>query len=765
MIRCPKCNTLNRDSSRFCSECGAPLYRTRIRCPQCGTLNPVGNIFCDQCHTRLVPAEETPATPAAKLTEETGPRVQGISLPTRPAPAGESGETGAQQAMPDWLMGFLGPETPEPGETSGAVPDWLVERAEETAPAPEPEPAVELPDWLTGLAEESAPAAAAPAPEPEPAATELPDWLTGLAEESAPAAAAPAPEPEPTAELPDWLAGLVEEAASPSPVAPPLAPEASAEAGIPDWLSGIMEEVPAVEPILEPEPQEPEASLEPAALPDWLAGVMEPEGAPAQKPGAPAIPAAPAPDWLSAWEEDVEEERPVGGREDLGAEDTWPEQQAPASESARTGAGEMAAEVPDWLRALGPRSGAVAVEALPEGLEQAELPMWLEQLRPPGTAPLDSSRAPEAPPGEEAPVEGLTRAEIPDWLQQYRPTATSPVTGTSALEMAVSAPEIEGPLSGLAGLLPALPGVDAPAHFAPAMAVPLPQTVVQEAQLWQQLLEGGAGAQGRPKPRARATSWPAVMVRVMVALVLVLASLLRFSETPLAQPPEQPNISALYTTIEALQPGAEVWIAFDYTLADVDEMDFVVEALLEHLLSREARIVAVSTLPEGPGLIADRFAWALGRPDVSPDSLVSRGFAAGGTAGVAQILTSAAAADAGPDLLVVLTSRPEKFKAWVEQTAVINGARPAEGKPALPLVAGVSAAAAPQLRPYLNASAQAGWLSGFSGVAAYLQARGLPPREDISRRLDALLMTQWLAASLLAAGALFYLLAGKQKTG
>ena len=759
MIRCPKCNTLNRDSSRFCSECGAPLYRTRIRCPQCGTLNPVGNIFCDQCHTRLVPAEETPATPAAKLTEETGPRVQGISLPTRPAPAGESGETGAQQPMPDWLMGFLGPETPEPGETSGAVPDGLAERAEETAAPPEePIKPTELPDWLTSLAEESAPAAVPSRPELEPAA-ELPDWLTGLAEESAPAAAAPASEPEPAAELPDWLAGLVEEAASPSPAAPPIA----AEEGIPDWLSGIMEEVPAAEPILEPEPQEPEASLEPAALPDWLAGVLEPEETPAQRPGAPAISAAPAPDWLSAWEEDIEEEHPIGGREDLSAEDTWPEQQAPASESARMGAGEMAAEVPDWLRALGPRSGAVAVEALPEGLEQAELPMWLEQLRPPGTAPLDSSRAPEAPPGEEAPVEGLTRAEIPDWLQPYRPTATSPATGTSALEMAVSAPESEGPLSGLAGLLPALPGVDAPAHFAPAMAVPLPQTVVQEAQLWQQLLEGGAGAQGRPKPRARVT-WPAVVVRVMVALVLVLASLLRFSETPLAQPPEQPNVSALYATIEALQPGAEVWIAFDYTLADVDEMDFIVEALLEHLLSREARIVAVSTLPEGPGLIADRFAWALGRPDVSPDSLVSRGFVAGGTAGVAQILTSATA-DAGPHLLVVLTSRPEKLKAWVEQTAVINGARLAEGKPALPLVAGVSAAAAPQLRPYLNASAQAGWLSGFSGVAAYLQARGLPPREDISRRLDALLVTQWLAASLLAAGALFYLLAGKQKTG
>ncbi|HRT32333.1 MAG TPA: hypothetical protein P5211_08025, partial [Anaerolineae bacterium] len=146
----------------------------------------------------------------------------------------------------------------------------------------------------------------------------------------------------------DWLAGLVEEAAGPSPAAPPIA----AEEGIPDWLSGIMEEVPAAEPILEPEPQEPEASLEPAALPDWLAGVMEPEETPAQRPGAPAMPAAPTPDWLSAWEEDVEEERFVGGREDLGAEDTWPEQQAPASESTRTGAGEMAAEVPGVGAAL-----------------------------------------------------------------------------------------------------------------------------------------------------------------------------------------------------------------------------------------------------------------------------------------------------------------------------------------------------------------------------------------------------------------------------
>ncbi|MBN1922583.1 MAG: zinc ribbon domain-containing protein [Anaerolineae bacterium] len=888
MIRCPKCNTLNRDSSRFCSECGAPLHKTRIRCPQCGTLNPVGNIFCDHCHARLLPAEDADSVMReTKPSEETLPRVQGISLPTRPSPASEDSNADEKAELPDWLMGFLAPEGTEP-EAAGAkaaalgslsspteeeseplapseLPDWLLGLTAEEEPvsaAPEGklEPAEGLPDWLSGLGAEGEPVSAAPEAELEPAeglpdwlsglgaeeepvsaapegklepaeglpdwlsglgaeeepvsaapeadlepAEGLPDWLSGLGAEEEPVSAAPEAELEPAEGLPDWLSGLVaeEEPVSDAPEAEPepaeglpdwlsgmmeqpvagraaaaMEPEPAPAAGeFPDWLSGMMEEISSEPPSAaelagELDMHEPAAGLEPAALPDWLAGIADELPETGAKPlpkeqETPTRAEAPLPDWLSAWEEGAGAKLAETDADllDLDDEDTWPEREAlvPDSKPESAGVAEPA-EVPEWLRALGPRPDAAGVEALPEGLEQAEVPTWLEQLRPPGTAPLDASRAPEVAPGEETSEGGLVRAEIPDWVQQYRPTSTSAAEAASLLDAVLeSSPESEGPLSGLVGLLPALPVVDAPAQPGTRMTSALPQTVVQEAQLWQQLLERGAGdVSTKPKARARAT-WSATVIRVVVALALALVSVLRFTETPLALPPEQPAVAALQTSIAALQPADTVLVAFEYTLADVDEMNFIVEALLEHLLTREVRIVAVSTLPEGPGIIEERFAWAAIRPDVSSASLTNRGFVPGGASGVASILANPIVEDE-PALVLVITSRPEKLKAWVEQNVVANGMRVGAGRPALPLAAGVSAATVPQTRPYLDASVDAGWLSGFSGVASYWQARGLPPREDISRRLDALLLTQWVAVSFLLAGAIFYGLAGKQRT-
>ena len=771
MIRCPKCNTLNRDSSRFCNECGAPLHKTRIRCPQCGTLNPVGNIFCDHCHTRLLPAEDTDATlRETKPSEEALPRVQGISLPTRSSSAGENGNADEQAELPDWLMGFLEPEGAEPETDIGSeaprdwlpdateaaeeplapadLPDWLSGLGAEAAsvneaPEPEPEiaPAEGLPDWLSGLGSEAAPAGAAPEPEPELVPTEgLPDWLSGLGAEAEPVGAAPEPEPglSPAEGLPDWLSGLMTEeesisaapepepglspaeglpdwlsglgaeegeparVASPEPVSTPAeglpdwlsgmmeepAPAvadaavvtepatAPAEEEFPDWLSGMMEEVPSEQPPVEAlasgsATQEAETGLEPGELPDWLSGMMDelPETAAKRSPEtreAPAGAAAPLPDWMSAWEEDAGAKPADAGAQppDLSDEDTWPEQEALVPEGKpESGAAIKPAELPEWLRELGPRPDTAEIEALPAGLEQAEVPMWLEQFRPPGTAPLDPSRAPEVPPGEVDSESGLVRAEIPEWVQQYRPTAESAAAAQSALDAALaSSPESEGPLSGLAGLLPALPVVDAPTQLGLDTSLALPQTVVQEAQLWQQLLERGSGeGLARPKTRARA-AWSAVAIRVVVALALALVSVLRFTEMPLALPPKQPGVTALQASIEALQPADTVLLALEYTPAEVDEMNFIVEALLEHLLTREVRIVAVSTFPEGPGIIEERFAWASRRPDVPSGNLVNRGFVTGGAAGVASVLSNSTA-EIEPALVLVVTSRPEKLKA------------------------------------------------------------------------------------------------------
>jgi hypothetical protein len=57
-MRCPRRLHPNRESARFCGECGASLGRG-VACPRCATLNPADQRFCDACGARLsAPARE-----------------------------------------------------------------------------------------------------------------------------------------------------------------------------------------------------------------------------------------------------------------------------------------------------------------------------------------------------------------------------------------------------------------------------------------------------------------------------------------------------------------------------------------------------------------------------------------------------------------------------------------------------------------------------------------------------------------------------------
>ncbi len=51
-MRCPRCRHENRDTARFCGECGVTLVRGDA-CPRCATLNPPDQRFCDACGQRL----------------------------------------------------------------------------------------------------------------------------------------------------------------------------------------------------------------------------------------------------------------------------------------------------------------------------------------------------------------------------------------------------------------------------------------------------------------------------------------------------------------------------------------------------------------------------------------------------------------------------------------------------------------------------------------------------------------------------------------
>src|SRR4030043_2134347 len=56
-MKCPKCQTDNKEEAKFCIECGHPF---ELKCPQCGhPLTPVAK-FCEMCGHRLYKLKEVP---------------------------------------------------------------------------------------------------------------------------------------------------------------------------------------------------------------------------------------------------------------------------------------------------------------------------------------------------------------------------------------------------------------------------------------------------------------------------------------------------------------------------------------------------------------------------------------------------------------------------------------------------------------------------------------------------------------------------------
>ncbi len=57
-MKCPKCQSDNREGVKFCEECGAKM---EILCPSCGAFIPIGKKFCGECGQELtIPSESPP---------------------------------------------------------------------------------------------------------------------------------------------------------------------------------------------------------------------------------------------------------------------------------------------------------------------------------------------------------------------------------------------------------------------------------------------------------------------------------------------------------------------------------------------------------------------------------------------------------------------------------------------------------------------------------------------------------------------------------
>ncbi len=647
-------------------------------------------------------------------------------------------------------------ELSPPGDSLG----WQVqqERAEDSGAPAEAEDDIRssndnLPDWLAEAEiedrDETAPdsvadiGSSAPVPTArlsiDEASLELPDWLAAMAKAEDESTddlgieAEPRLEDTPGVELPDWLVSLsqAEEVDAPSPINPvadtstqelqPSEPGSAEQHSpeqddVPYWLTEIGTQPSAPSPAvftsspqaLDQDPPQPDS-------PSWLEDVA------ADKDAASVLANVPA------FVTDVTEEEPVPQEDET-------------------------VEVPEWLQEL-ETSSSDETEALSEvdaALHRADLPAWLRNLRPPeaGGSAADAGVRDE---------DVLIPADIPDWVQAMRPVSGERGNGMRDRIGRATLAEAEGPLVGLPGVIPGLAFVDIPSGTPRDSDGEIPQAVVQQAQLWQHLLEQPRSAE-RPITQASRGFRSSSLVRVVVSLILLLglfAAILLVPETVKlseATPLQvSPGAAVFVESIDRIETGHRILLALEYTPAYGDEIAHMARPILEHLDDRQAQLVVASTIPEGTALGLGLIA-AVRYEGIVTDA----GYLAGNYNGIASFLQTAEAQSV--DHIIVLTSQSERLRWWIEQVAA-TGSQEQIG---MPLSVAVTASARPLAAPYLQAGGVQGWIAGFSGGLAYREVRGDALTGFYSRAWDVLMMGHWFVAALLFVGVLYSLIAGKK---
>lgn len=649
-------------------------------------------------------------------------------------PAPSSG-AGTEEPSAGWLSGLQAETSPEAGPGDGEGGDWFqrFDSAAEATPEPAGEPGI--PEWLRGGPGDASAPAAAPSGEEG-----LPSWLSGdfgaTDQPSAPAEPPTMAETPPAAEtgLPDWLSGGQEQEAAGA--------AAAAAGAIPIWLSG--EEEPPEEPsslsmsfdAAEPAVTEaaPEAADVEAELPDWFSSFGEPSEQVAES--EPSV-SDTQPDWLA------------------GVAETPMVVEQPQAEAAEPAPAPFIDEnVPDWLRdfnAQQPPASDVSASpligmeemALPQGESEQpfgmeELPDWLAEDAATRAAETSASDRVAAQAGEE---QELARADLPEWVRDMRPIE-SLVPGEPVAAENDQRVERAGPLAGMPGVLPAEEMVS---HYRKLPTYSVKLRVTEKQRSHAALLENilAQETQAKPIPPQRSLA-PRVIMHILVALLLLFAlSAPRFFEMEaLVVPAGAPGeLQDMFKTIdEAMsQQTAPVLLAVDYEPGLSGEMRLTAAPIVEHLMTRNANLVVVSTVPSGPAL-AQRLLTDAGKNHTAYNletQIVNLGYLPGGTISLlefarqpqlaAPVTLYGASAWQNPVLsqvvelqdfsqVIVLTDSPETGRAWVEQVQPLMGD--------VPLLMVASAQAAPMLEPYVQSGQVAGMVSGMLGGLMYGQQAG-----------------------------------------
>jgi len=200
-----------------------------------------------------------------------------------------------------------------------------------------------------------------------------------------------------------------------------------------------------------------------------------------------------------------------------------------------------------------------------------------------------------------------------------------------------------------------------------------------------------------------------------------------------------PPVRGLFDAVEELPPGSYVYLAADYDPGSLPELYPMNIAFVEHLFSKDIKIIAASLWAPGPPLsqrvfddIAPRYGKVYGR------DYVNLGFKEGREAvmvSVAEDLRRTFPEDylgtpygeipmlEGIDnltdvsLIVNVSAGYPGIKEWVQQIATRFD---------VPIGGGVTAVSGPEMYPYIQSGQLVGLLAGMKGAGEYEQLLGKP---------------------------------------
>lgn len=768
-----------------------------IQCPECGEYVSDELDVCPFCQASLTPMEDRAEKDGNDPISEDAPLAGEVVVndvgdqepPLEPERASTIETTPAEAEVTDWLSGLERTASEE-----DKAPAWLSKLADdskkEAQPASESDGTV---DWLDGLRDDSETKETFPAEEAlqesaeEPISQEgIPDWMKKLQEDvdsrsSASGQVQADPSPLPNTDTPDWLLRLQAETQAyasaretslssredETPEIPekttsvenkPTGAELPPEDETADWLKEIEDE--AVQEVV-PGPSAEDDS------PDWLKDIR-----PDDKVLAGEEPAS-SDEIRGELDSSLSETSPTSTTADLsdpklpvsgeelspnGTEPDWLiNLKAEGEASQQEEGGQLKTPisahqddlelVPGWLQGLEkeePLSSETSVPAMDEPVvvepgvaPTGDLPDWLIAMQADAEAPAPKQDQPPVVPD----ASGMAPADLPTWVQEMQPVEAM-MAGVEVPENELTQiTENDGPLAGLAGVLPVAPvfgGEQKPQNFSARLRITEDQK--QKASQLEQMLADEN--QARPVSHKANNSWPRIL-RWVVSLLLVAAILIpaigavQITPELAACPPE---VLATSQLIFGLPPSSPVLLVFDYEPAYSGELEAVAAPLVSNLLLTGARLATLSTSPTGPAL-AEYFMKTTQAQVISLNSqqVTELGYLAGGASGILSFATHPSqtmpyALDGSQPwqsgmlqdvnalsdfaALIILTDNSDTARMWVEQAGPLLGGKP--------MLMAISAQAEPMLRPYYDSHQVQGLVAGLAGGKAYEQALALP---------------------------------------